>query len=290
MQGVEYLIGVDGGGTGTRICIADIHGKELVRASGGPSGLGLGIENAWRAINVSIASGFTQLGLNDWSQSQCAIGLGLAGVHNPTWAQAFLQIPHEFAHLKLDHDGYTTLLGAHNGKPGAIVAVGTGTVGEAWLGGDTRRSVSGWGFPSGDEGSGAWLGLRAAQLTQKALDGRLPMGSLAQAVVELAGGSRDDFVAWLGRADQTLFASLSPLVVQNAAKDGAADTLLRRAGVELESIATALDQDHKLPLALCGGLAEVLRPWLPTAFAQRAIKPQADAVSGALHLISLALA
>ncbi|MGV7246188.1 BadF/BadG/BcrA/BcrD ATPase family protein, partial [Caballeronia sp. M23-90] len=43
----SYLIGVDGGGSGTRVVLADANGVELARASGGPSGLGLGVERAW---------------------------------------------------------------------------------------------------------------------------------------------------------------------------------------------------------------------------------------------------
>lgn len=53
-----------------------------------------------------------------------------------------------------------------------VVELGTGSVGGALLTNGRKLSVGGWGFPSGDEGSGAWLGLRAAQLAQQALDGR----------------------------------------------------------------------------------------------------------------------
>ena len=64
------------------------------------------------------------------------------------------------------------LLGAHEGRPGAIVAAGTGSVGEALRRDGLRVAVGGWGFPVGDEGSGAWLGLRAMRETHRAIDGR----------------------------------------------------------------------------------------------------------------------
>ena len=38
--------------------------------------------------------------------------------------------------------------------------------------GDKEYKVGGWGFPHGDEGSGAWLGLEAVRLTLHWLDGR----------------------------------------------------------------------------------------------------------------------
>src|SRR5260370_9533990 len=46
----RYLIGVDGGGSGTRVVLADANGVELERATCAPSGLPLGVERAWDAI------------------------------------------------------------------------------------------------------------------------------------------------------------------------------------------------------------------------------------------------
>ncbi|WP_028446034.1 BadF/BadG/BcrA/BcrD ATPase family protein [Chitinimonas koreensis] len=280
---LDYLIGVDGGGTGTRVVVADRSGQPLARASGGPSGLGLGIAPAWQAIQTALSSAFAEIG--PFAPARCAIGLGLAGVHNAGWARNFLDAAPGFARIALDTDGFTTLLGAHAGQHGAIVAVGTGSIGEAWFGGSDKRTVSGWGFPSGDEGSGAWIGLRAAQLAQKALDGRVARSKLAEAVIAHLGGDIDAAFAWFGQATQTTYAQLTPLVIRHAPDDAAADTILTQAGLEIAAIADALDPVHRLPLALCGGLAEALRPWLPAALLNRARQPQGDSADGALHLI-----
>jgi hypothetical protein len=37
---------------------------------------------------------------------------------------------------------------------------------------ETPQKAGGWGFPNGDEGSGAWLGLEAVRLTLHWVDGR----------------------------------------------------------------------------------------------------------------------
>ena len=50
-------------------------------------------------------------------------------------------------------------------------------------------------------------------------------------------------------------------------------------------IALALDPSEQLPIALCGGLAAPLRPYLPAPLLQRVVAPHADAASGALQLI-----
>src|SRR5258708_29030115 len=76
-----YLIGVDGGGSGTRVVLADANGVELARATGGPSGLGLGVERAWEAIAAVCSRAFDAAGLPfDWRA--CALGCGLAGVNH----------------------------------------------------------------------------------------------------------------------------------------------------------------------------------------------------------------
>jgi glucosamine kinase len=64
-------------------------------------------------------------------------------------------------------------LGAHGGGPGAIVAAGTGSIDEALRHDGEHVSVGGWGYPVGDEGSGAWLGMCAMREAQLASDGRL---------------------------------------------------------------------------------------------------------------------
>ncbi len=281
----EYLIGVDGGGTNTRLSVSDANGNELVRASGGPSALGQGIAPAWAAILDTLHTAFRKLGKEVPPYDRCSIGMGLSGVHNAQWAKAFLEQDPGFGVLALDNDAYTTLLGAHAGEPGVIVALGTGSVGEALLPDGKRIEAGGWGFPSGDEASGAWLGLSAAQLTQKREDGRLPPSPLTDAVFAYCGGSRDALFAWLGNANQHTYAQLAPLVIRHAEDDEYARQLLRRAGEEVRLLADALDPTGTLPLALCGGLAEPLRAWLPNGLSQRACPPRFDAVTGARILV-----
>jgi len=158
----KYFIGVDGGGSGTRVVVATPDLKILAQAEGPPSALGQGIKEAWRAIMDSIALAFSNSKLNVPMLSECAIGLGLSGANNIIWKNEFYLHNPGFKKIIIDTDGFTSLLGAHIGLPGVIVAVGTGSVGMVLKKNGERENVSGWGFPSGDEASGAWLGLRAA--------------------------------------------------------------------------------------------------------------------------------
>ncbi|MCC2971921.1 BadF/BadG/BcrA/BcrD ATPase family protein [Massilia sp. IC2-476] len=282
----DYLIGVDGGGTGTRVRLARPDGTEIAQASGGPSALSRGIDNAWTTINGVVAEAFASLGIDTIPMQSCAIGLGLAGVHNKEWAAQFVATNPGYAALALDTDGFTTLMGAHGGKPGAIVAIGTGSVGEAMLADGTKVEVGGWGFPAGDEASGAWMGLRALNHIEQVLDGRVEGRAFAREVIAFCGGSRDAVQVWLGRANQTAYAGLARFVVAHGDTDPVARAILEHAGREVASIADALDRSHTLPLALCGGLGEALRAWLPADTLARCVSAQGDSAAGALRMIA----
>jgi glucosamine kinase len=282
---IDYLIGVDGGGTGTRVRLARADGAELAQASSGPSGLAHGIGKAWAAVNDAAGKAFAAAGIADIPFSRTAIGLGLAGVHNKEWAAQFAAANPGYAELVLDNDGVTTLIGAHAGRPGVIVAIGTGSVGEALLADGTQREVGGWGFPAGDEASGGWMGLRAVSHMQQALDGRKPASAFADAVLDACGGSRDAVQVWLGKATQTTFASLARLVIAHADSDPVAQAILHEAGREVAAMVAALDPSGELPIALCGGLGQLLRAYLPQELLVREAAPLGDSAKGALRMI-----
>ncbi|RSZ56098.1 ATPase [Massilia atriviolacea] len=284
---IEYLIGVDGGGTGTRVRLARADGTALAQGQGGPSGLSLGIAQAWHSIADAIASAFGAAGVAQPANASIGIGMGLAGVHNPLWAEQCVAANPGFGALRLDNDGYTTLLGAHGGKAGTIVAIGTGSVGQALLADGSLREVGGWGFPTGDEAGGGWMGLRAIAHIEKVIDGRAPHSAFAQAVIENCGGERNAIQVWIGGASQTVFASLAPLVVAHAGTDDTARAILADAGREVALMAHALDPSGQLPLALCGGLGAPLRAYLPPDLLARSVAPLGDSASGALRMIEL---
>ncbi len=286
---IEYLIGVDGGGTGTRVRLARVDGTELAQGASGPSGLSLGIDAAWQAVEDAVAKAFAAAALPRPASARMAIGLGLAGVHNPQWAAQFAAANPGYASMRLENDAFTTLMGAHQGNPGTIVAIGTGSVGQALLADGSQREVGGWGFPSGDEASGGWMGLRAVNHIEQVIDGRKPGSAFAQELIDACGGARAAIQVWIGSATQTSYATLAPIVVRHAPTNATANAILADAAIEVASIADTLDPSQSLPLALCGGLGAPLRAYLPPALLARSVEPRGDAASGALRMIALHL-
>jgi glucosamine kinase len=283
MQTSTWLIGVDGGGTGTRVALGDANGVELARAAAGPSGLGLGIARAWASIEAGCRAAFEEAGLTfDWSN--CVLGCGLAGVNNPDWLAAFREQAPPVAGLAIESDAYTTLLGAHGGEAGVVVALGTGSVAAALDAAGACRIAGGFGFPSGDEASGAWFGLRAITWAQMSLDGRAPFDAFAQALLgHVSATDRDSLIVWLCAANQTAYASLAPVVLAHREHPFVAK-LLAEAGEAIAQLILGLDPTATLPAALSGGLGQPLREWVPQAVRERLRAPLADSTSGALTL------
>lgn len=286
---IRYLIGVDGGGSGTRARVASRSGQILGAGEAGPSALGQGVEQAWRHVQQAVARAFTQAGVAEPPLPHSVMALGLAGAHVGARCDEFLRAAPACARVLLHDDGLTSLWGAHRGAPGAVIAVGTGSIGEALRADGARVTVGGWGFGIGDEGSGAWLGLRAIRIAHRAQDGRAPGGALAQAVWAVAGRTREALLEWGERATQATYAQLAPLVFDAEPADPAAAALLADAVHALERHADALDPDGRLPLAVMGSLGQRLRPRFGPAYRARFVEPAGDSVDGALLIAQRAL-
>ena len=158
------------------------------------------------------------------------------------------------------------LIGAHGGAPGAIVAVGTGSVGLARFADGRQRLVGGWGFGVGDEGRGP---LAAAA--------GVPLATLAASRLEAtANRQRAVIAAWCAGAGAGRYPVLAPLVFDSAAADTVAAQLLQRATAE------ALDPHGTLPLAITGSIGQRLAAQLPTALRARCVAPAGDSAQGAL--------
>lgn len=285
-----YVIGIDGGGTGTRARLTSASGRVLGYGEAGPSALSHGIHAAWVQVQLAMSRACTAAGLPELQSADCALGLGLSGANVRAQAESFTQAAQAYASIVLDSDAYTALLGAHGGKPGVIVAAGTGSIGEALHADGRRIEVGGWGFPAGDEGSGAWLGLRAMRHAQQAADGRVAAGALAHAVWRVAGADAQELLAWSLGAGQTRYAELAPLVFETAPEDAMAERLLAHATRALEAMARTLDPAGVLPLALMGSVGQRLAPRLAPELRERCVAPQGDAMDGALHLVRRHLA
>lgn len=278
---------VDGGGSKTRVALFDAHGLRLGIARVGPSSLTLLGEQAWDVILEALRELCVSAGVAVDNLSTIHFGIGLAGVNNSTQRARFIDAAPTAGALHLATDAYIAALGAHNGAPGAIVIVGTGSVGYRFEPSGRSRFVGGWGFPIGDEGSGAWLGRAALAQALRVWENRHSQRATAlhRALIERCGHSRSAVMDWLHGATATKYAGLAPLVIECANRgDPAALQLAKAAGVEIDALALALDPGRRAPLALVGGLVQPLTPYLPSELRDWIQEPHDDPIAGALIL------
>ena len=275
-------VGIDGGASNTRVKLFDTD-QSLTLAM--PSSLTLGVEGAWLAITKALH----RAGIGPERFAKIHLACALAGTRRSAGRAAFGAMAPPFASLRLCSDGHATVLGAHAGRAGACVSIGTGIVGNCLTVDGSARQVGGWGFPVRDEASGAWLGRLVIAEVLRLLDGYEldPPGKtrLHQQVIEAAGPSIAQLADWAYQAPSTRYATLAPLVVEAAAGgDPAGLRLMRQAAAEAERLVRALDPTGDLPLCIGGSLALPIFGYVTDTIAARVRPGRGDACDGALLL------
>jgi glucosamine kinase len=286
MGGTALLLGVDGGGTGCRARLTNVGGEVLGEGTGGPANIRFGIKESFANVLQATQSCLDEAGLT-LADAEIFACLALAGASEPTHLAAARAYNLPFAHTLLTTDAHAACVGAHGGRNGGIIVVGTGSVGWGIVGGREHR-VGGWGFPVSDEGSGAWLGCEAARRVLWAYDGRAQWTGMLKKVLERFDGDPHAIVRWMGQARPRDFAVLAPIVLEYAARDDTvACELMQAAAHHVDVMAQRLAALGVPRLALTGGLAASIEPWLAPTTQEILVPPQGDALTGALWLARL---
>jgi glucosamine kinase len=280
----SLFLGVDGGGTGCRARLCDSAGVVLAEGKGGPANIRFGLEQAFKSVLDATLQCLEQAQLSPDDLPRITACLALAGATEPAELHAARMQKQAFGKVILTADAHAACLGAHQGKDGGIVVVGTGSIGWAVLHGRQHR-VGGWGHTVSDEGSGAWIGRETLRLVLSAHDGRTVWTAFLRAVFDRYGADPHAIVQWAAHASPGDFATLAPLAVEHAARDDdAATRILRRAAAYIDQIATRLLALGVARLALTGGLAPHIESLLAAATRQQLAAPLGDPLDGALLL------
>ncbi len=278
------FVGVDGGGSGCRARIEDAEGRLLGTGIAGPAALRLGIDRALAEVEKACRAAADEAGLSFDALKSARAAAGLAGVGRKGALEELQQHPHPFRSVVYVNDATIACIGAHAARDGGIVIVGTGSVGYAVIGAREVR-VGGYGFPISDEGSGADLGLHAIRLALRAYDERALGSSLTRDVMARFHNDPFEAVAWMDRATATDYATFAPLVMRHAdTGDPVARRVVRDAGEQIDELVRRLFECGAMRIALLGGLASSMQPWLSPDVQRRLVPVEGDAVDGALHL------
>ena len=283
-KNAHLFIGVDGGGTGCRARIEDAEGRLLGTGIAGPAAVRLGIDRSVAALESACRAAAAEAGLRTEALAGMDAGVGLAGICRKGVLEELMARPHPFQSVVYVNDATIACIGAHGGRDGGIVIVGTGSIGFAVVKGREVR-IGGYGFPISDEGSGADLGLHAIRLALRASDGRALATSFTREVMVRFDNDPFEAVAWMDRATATEYATLAPLVMRHAdAGDPVGRRIVREAAEQIDELVRRLIECGAPRVALIGGLASSIEPWLAPDV-QRGLSPvEGDAIAGALYL------
>ncbi len=258
------VVGVDGGGTRTRVVLADLEGRQLARVEGAATALRPGEERqSAEIIAVLVREALVRAERADTRPA--ALVVGVAGGGQERAAQALWQALASSRladDVNVVSDAEIALDDAFGDAAGVLLISGTGSAAFARAPDGRIERCGGWGPVMGDEGSGAWIGRRAMSVITAAQDGREPETTLVGAVLTaLEAESLEALIPWAAEATPGDFAALAPIVAQVASQgDLRANALISIAVEELVLHVRTLarrcftDERAAVPVACAGGM------------------------------------
>jgi glucosamine kinase len=278
----HLFLGVDGGATSCRARLCDLDGNLLGEGSSGPANVHLDLEGSLKAVQAAYEKCLDSAGLSPLNTYQTHAGLGLAGAGINSACESARCGLNAFASAVVDTDAYIAWLGAHLGHDGAIVILGTGSCGLAVANG-RRFSVGGWGPEISDEAGGQRMGREALRRALWALDGRAETTELATKILDHFAQDPSRIAYFAAKATPADYAKFAPLVLEHAsAQDPLAVALLEEAAEAAAQIISRLVDFGAPAVALIGGLAKPLTPWLPQSTQNYLCEPKSDPLGGAI--------
>lgn len=262
----EIVIGVDGGGSKTRVMVGTADGEELAAIDGPGSAISLkGAEHSAAVIAELVARALGEIA-QPGAVFPRILYCGVSGTGREEASRALhaaLDKQELAEEVIIDSDGMIAYYDAFEDRAGILLVAGTGSIAYARSPSGTVVRCGGWGPVFGDEGGGGWIGRRALSIVAASSDGREPPTALLFPILA-ATQCEDvqDLIQWAAAADARAFASLVPAVFSTAGSDPRASALVTLAAEELVLHIRALakqlfvDERAAVSVALSGGLMQ----------------------------------
>lgn len=303
----RYYLGVDGGGTNCRVRLADENLKTLAEVKNGRSNLQIDDgEPAFKAISDGTRDVFRAAGLDYAETANTYACFGMAGGRMDSARAEFAARPWPFAGVKVYDDIDIAHAGALGGGEGGVIIVGTGSAAMSIVDGK-RHQAGGWGFPIGDQMSGAILGRELVRYAVEAEDGLVEASPLTRAVIAQLGGDNQAVMTWsfgtakdvrivgadgsdghddllVGRAPAE-FGRLMPLFFEHFDKgDPVAAKMMELELSYIETYVRWFKSHGAQVLAIVGGFGERLFPILQQRYGNFVALPKFEPLHGAVIL------
>lgn len=258
------LVGVDGGGSRTRVVLADAAGNTLARVEGAASALLPGQEGvAADIIKALIGEVLAMVERTEIRPAVCVVGVAGAGQERAAQALWSALASRRVADdVSVQADATIAMDDAFGDSAGVLLIAGTGSVAYSRAPDGRIERCGGWGPNIGDEGSAAWLGRRALSVITAAQDGREPETAMTGAILTaLELESIDDLIPWAAGATPGTIATLAPVIAKVASTgDLRANAVIsfcvEELSLHIRTLARCcfMDERAAIPVAFAGGL------------------------------------
>jgi glucosamine kinase len=263
---IGLVIGVDAGGSRTRVVVADAAGETIATAEREGAAVKPGeVERSASIIAAAVRDALSTLDPTLGEPRALCAGVAGAGRERERRALSEALRSESLAEdVLVLTDAEIALSDAFGDEAGIVLIAGTGSIAYGRGPSGALERVGGWGPAIGDEGGGLWIARRALSVVTAATDGREPDTSLVGAILTAAELDEvEELIPWAAAATTSQIASLAPVVVASAeAGDLRANALLGLAAEELvlhvRTLARALFLDERaaVQVSLGGGLLE----------------------------------
>ncbi len=226
---MQYIIGIDGGGTKTRCMAATLEGEILFEIESSASNfLSLGTEKVSETIFSLITRCMDELSIS--FPGIAAIVLGTAGAGRQSDTQRMEKAFTGYAAAKnagfnlfhVESDARIALEGAFSGGKGSILIAGTGSIIFGKDEEDIIYRAGGFGRLIGDEGGGYSIGKKGLAAVSKQLDGRSGHTLISNLIEEKFSLDSPEKLIDAVYNNNFDIASAAPIVLEAAEKDDAA--------------------------------------------------------------------
>lgn len=259
---MNYIIGVDAGGTKTEAIAYSLEDQELGIGLSGYGNLYMNFDKATEHIIQAIE----QCRINACGQGakEClGIYLGIAGIEVQDYAARIEALLTERYQCKVCglHDSELAHAAILCGEDGIVTLSGTGSVSFGLYKGK-HATTGGWGHVLGDEGSGYHIALQAFKRMTLEVDLGLRRSRLTQALFKALHLEKvNDLKAFVHSADKGKIAAYAAMVAELAeAADKDSMDILKQAGKDLalmtKRLYPKLGIHEPVPVGVSGSILE----------------------------------
>ncbi|MFQ6673492.1 MAG: N-acetylglucosamine kinase [Fidelibacterota bacterium] len=221
MDGDRWILSVDGGGTKTDLLLLNSPERYGIQMTGRGANPNVHGASGLDTMEGLITDALGHVGGKDGDVRECITGM--AGISNPKYRtdlEGRMSVLLPKAELRLTTDAELAHRGVWGDGAGITLVVGTGSIAVGTDQSGNMRRAGGFGFQSGDEGGGFWLGkMILAELIAGERSTATDISEMREKVLEHAGQSNlEETLSLLsaGRESVMKVANLAPVILECA--------------------------------------------------------------------------